>query len=162
MPEAGHLRSVCRCWLLTSSARALTDSRQPAALIGRRAQVDLDKAGFDAVVQEFGNQLPGADASFTLAKGQVREVAVTTDFVASATAPLLISQILVSAGCRVAFAEKQSWSSTSLTSFGFTFACDNASFAAFWVIPKPRRLMDDRSNSDGESVANCWPAIWMA
>src|SRR5271169_2763796 len=30
-------------------------------LIGDRAQVDLDKAGFDSAVQSFGNQLQGAD-----------------------------------------------------------------------------------------------------
>src|SRR6202158_4812301 len=33
------------------------------ALIGGRAQVDLDKAQFDSVVQRFGNQLVGADVA---------------------------------------------------------------------------------------------------
>jgi hypothetical protein len=34
------------------------------ALIGGGAQVDLDKASFDSVVQRFGNQLVGADVAF--------------------------------------------------------------------------------------------------
>ena len=33
------------------------------SLVGNRAQLDLDKAGFDRAVQDFGNQLTGADVA---------------------------------------------------------------------------------------------------
>jgi hypothetical protein len=49
-----------------NDARLIADTlgRLGFTLIGGGAQVDLDKANFDSVVQRFGNQLVGADVAF--------------------------------------------------------------------------------------------------
>jgi len=62
----------------------------------------------------------------------------------------------------ISFDEKQSCSSQTVISLGETFASARAVRAACCDIPKPIRLIAERSKSVGLSVARCWPAIWIA
>src|SRR5262249_42019746 len=49
----------------TSDAQMVAETLQRLgfALVGGRAQVDLDKTGFDGAIQRFGSQLMGADVA---------------------------------------------------------------------------------------------------
>ena len=53
---------------------AETLQRLGFALVGGQAQVDLDKAGFDAAIQRFGSQLMGADVALFYYAGHGIEV----------------------------------------------------------------------------------------
>jgi uncharacterized caspase-like protein len=58
-----NYRSVARLANPANDAKLMANALKSLGfeLIGGGAQLDLDKAGFDAVVQSFGNQLQGAD-----------------------------------------------------------------------------------------------------
>jgi hypothetical protein len=83
---------------VTSLGKAFVVSRSPIRSTG--GFVEHDVIRFLGV--ENGTQvttsLPAPNASFTINAGQLIEITVPNDFVASATAPLMIGQILVSQG----------------------------------------------------------------
>jgi len=60
---SSNYRSVARLANPANDAKLIANALKSLGfeLIGGGAQLDLDKAGFDAVVQSFGNQLQGAD-----------------------------------------------------------------------------------------------------
>lgn len=73
-------------------------SRSPIRSTGGYVESDIIR--FLAVEPQtvVTTSLPPPDGSFTLGDGEMREIAVTADFVATSTAPLLIGQVLVSQG----------------------------------------------------------------
>jgi uncharacterized caspase-like protein len=60
---SSNYRSVARLANPANDAKLIANALKSLGfeLIGGGAQLDLDKAGFDAVVQSFGNQLQGVD-----------------------------------------------------------------------------------------------------
>lgn len=85
-------------WPVTSLGKTFVITRSPI-----RSDDPTTYPGYD-IVRFVGaaapatvtTNLPGPDASFTLQPGELHEAFVETDFVATATQPILVAQILVS------------------------------------------------------------------
>jgi len=83
---------------LTALGKKFVASRSPIRSTGGYIESDIIRFLAVAPNTQVFTTLPAPNDTFTLGDGEMREIAVTTDFVASSTSPVMIGQYLVSQG----------------------------------------------------------------